>query len=103
MVETPEMLFWLAAWLACAAFVIEGQRRLGNGTGLVISYVLQLWVLHWLGVAIYILPWYWHADLALWYGLRESTYAVAGFAVGSTILVPFIMRKRGQGADGPPR
>ena len=75
-------------WLSCMALVLWGQRHKGRSSGLVISYVLQLWVLHWLGSAIYTLPWYWPPSPVLVDGVLQSTYAVAGFALGSTVLLP---------------
>lgn len=81
---------WLIAWIVCIAIVLYGQRREGGGAGLVISYVLQLWLIHWLGAVIYALPWYNRPSQALALGLEESTYAVAGFAFGSTALFPLL-------------
>src|SRR5438552_7867338 len=85
---------WLIAWLCVMAFVLWGQRNEGAGAGLVISYVLQLWVIHWLAAVIYALPWYLPADLPMALGLQQSTYAIAGFAVGSAIIVPSIVRRQ---------
>src|SRR5262245_24901196 len=83
----------LAAWLYCLFVVLWGQRREGIGTGLVISYVLQLWVLHWLAAALYTLPWYVAPTPFDRAGLQVSTVAIAGFAVGCMMIVPLLLRK----------
>jgi len=93
--ENTIFVLWLVAWIACMSAVLWGQRKNGAGAGLVISYVLQLWVIHWLAAAIYALPWYADsADVPIRLGLEQSTYAVAGFAVGASLLVPFLTRRR---------
>jgi hypothetical protein len=91
--DDTSFVAWLAAWVACMAFVLWGQRKNGAGSGLVISYVLQLWVIHWLAAAIYALPWYQAPDGPIRLGLEQSTYAIAGFAVGASLVVPFLRRR----------
>src|SRR6185436_1199462 len=44
--------------------------------------------------SIYSLPWFVRPDSALLFGLQETTYGIAGFAIGSTILVPWLFRDR---------
>ncbi len=83
MVSQAQFNGWLLAWVLCVAVILYGQRRDGNGTGLTISYVLQLWLIHWLGAAIYAFPWYKAPGRAMALGLEQSTYAIAGFAAGS--------------------
>jgi len=80
----------LCIWIGCLAVVLWGQRKEGSGAGLVISYVLQLWVIFWLGSAIYALPWFANADDAMKLGLEQSTVAIAGFAIGSTLIAPLL-------------
>jgi hypothetical protein len=92
MIERSDLTPWLIAWIAIMAFVLWGQRKDGRGAGLVISYVLQLWVIHWLAASIYALPWYWLPDPPMMEGLKQSTIAIAGFAVGSTVILPFLVR-----------
>src|SRR6516164_7379023 len=92
MVDQTEFLAWLIAWMGCLGAIVWMQRKDGTGSGLVLSYVLQLWVIHWLAAAIYALPWYKPADLTMLYGLQQSTYAIAGFAAG-TALVPLVLRR----------
>lgn len=93
LLDRQDYILRLLAWAACSAVVFWGQRKDGQGSGLVMSYVLQLGVLHWFGASIYALPWFWLADDAMVLGLQQSTYAIAGFAVGSTLLVPLVMRR----------
>ncbi|HTK29891.1 MAG TPA: hypothetical protein VL309_10085 [Vicinamibacterales bacterium] len=93
MVNPSEFLTWLIAWMICLLLTLWASRKDGTGSGLVISYVLQLWVIHWLAAAIYALPWYRTPDLPMLYGLRQSTYAIAGFGLGSTVIVPFVFRR----------
>ncbi len=88
MVNTTTFNLWLCAWIACMALILYGQRREGAGSGLVISYVLQLWLIHWLAAVIYAFPWYNRPSEAMALGLEQSTYAIAGFALGSTAVLP---------------
>ena len=95
MVDPSEFAAWLVAWVVVMAIVLWGQQREGSGSGLVLSYVLQLWLLHWLAASIYALPWYASPTKEMLDGLKESTYAIAGFALGSTVIVPMIVLDRG--------
>src|SRR6185503_15404652 len=84
---------WLVAWLACMAFVMWRQSKDASGTGLLIAYALQLWVIHWLAAAIYAFPWYGPPQLPTALGLRESTYGAMGFAVGAGIVAPALFQR----------
>jgi hypothetical protein len=95
-IDQQTFIAWLVIWIAFAALALWGQRRTGVGAGLTISYVVQLWMLHWLGAAIYALPWYETQDRAQVLGLEQSVYAIAGFALGCSILVPALTRSRNQ-------
>lgn len=90
MVGIEEFNTWLGLWLVGLALVLWGQRRGDQGTGLVLAYALQLWVIHWLAPAIYALPWFAAPSPVLLDGLKESTYAILGFAIGATILGPVV-------------
>ena len=87
MVSTQEFNAWLILWLVGLALVLWGQRK-GEGTGLVVAYALQLWVIHWLAPSIYALPWYMPPSPVLLDGLKESTYAILGLGIGATVLAP---------------
>lgn len=94
MITDNAYLGWLALWLACGGLVLWSQRRDGAGSGLTISYVLQLFTLHWLGASIYALPWYGPANVDTQLGLIQSAYGIGGFAVGSAIVLPVLLRRR---------
>lgn len=98
MIDNSNFLVWLGAWLLCMAFILWRQQKDDAGAGLVISYVLQLWVIHWLAAAIYALPWYQSPDLPIRLGLEQSTYAIAGFAIGSSLLAPALLKRKIAGA-----
>jgi hypothetical protein len=93
MTSDTSFLLWLFLWVACAGFVLWSQQRPRVGAGLTISYVLQLWVLHWLGAAIYALPWYNAPSVEMSLGLEQSTIAIAGFAIGCGVIVPLFSKK----------
>ena len=57
MVNAQEFLLWLGLWLVGLLLVAFGPRK-DSGVGLVLAYALQLFVIHFLGSAIYALPWY---------------------------------------------
>jgi hypothetical protein len=94
LVTQSEFVSWLVAWLACMALVLWRQQHAGAGSGLVISYVLQLFVIHWLAASIYALPWYTAPTPRMYDGLVESTYGIAGFALGSAVLLPLMFKDR---------
>jgi hypothetical protein len=78
-----QLLLWITIWFLIGAALVVGRMRTTTGVGLVSAFGLQMLILHWLAAAIYLLPWYWNLDLRVVFaGLRESTYAMAGFTVG---------------------
>jgi len=87
--------FLLAVWLAAAGVAVLARRRApAGGTGLVLAYLVGLWLLHWPAAAIYVLPDYSNFDeLVVEAGLRESVYAVVGLAVGVAVVAPFLCRR----------
>jgi len=95
--DTP-MLWWIIAWIPIVAAMMVIESRSHAGTGLVIAYVLQLVVLHWLAAAIYLLPWYWNLNEAVVFaGLRESTFALSGLAIG--VAATLLMGRRPRVSD----
>lgn len=94
MIEQEQILPWLLVWLASMLVIIGQQRRIGATAGLVVAYVLQLWLIHWLGVAIYALPWFTPPDDVLMAGLKESTFAIASFGIGSVFVAPALWRSK---------
>jgi hypothetical protein len=93
MITQGNYIAWLVVWMGCAAGVFWNQRKVGSGAGLTISYVLQLFTIHWLAAAVYALPSYHDADVATLLGFEQSTYAIAGFLVGSSIILPLWNRR----------
>src|SRR6202035_4966603 len=58
----------------------------------VLSFVLNLWLIHWAASVIYLLPWYAGTELNLTVlGTEHSLYAVLGFAFGSLAVAPFLL------------
>jgi hypothetical protein len=88
------LTFWIVTWMVAAAVVLYGQwKRKARGAGVILAYVLNLWLIHWPAAAIYLLPWYSHYDPSIVEsGLRQSTYAIISFGVGSVMFAPFLMR-----------
>jgi len=94
MIPVEQFNTWLAAWIAGFAVVIWAQRKASSGVGLVLAYALQLWVIHWLAPAMYALPWYGPPTPVLAAGLAQSAYAMIGFAIGSSLIVPWVWQAR---------
>ena len=78
---------WVIAWGAIAAVVIMRHWRRGRSVGLLLTYVLCFAALHWLVPLLQLLPWFPtpRGDLTA-AGLYESTFAIAGFALGVELL-----------------
>lgn len=91
--KIPEyLLLWLAPLVV---IVLARARGKMAGTGLVVAYLVQLGLIHWVAPILYTLPWYRGMDpLVVEAGLAQSLYAVCAFAVGSAILAPFLVRTR---------
>jgi hypothetical protein len=93
----------LIAWLGCLVWIalVRWRRRVG-GSGLVFAYLLSLWLSHWLGGSIYVFSWYNFQDWRLVQtGLEQSLYAVAAFALGSTVIAPSLLALRPVSGGGP--
>jgi hypothetical protein len=83
------LLIWVGAVVALA---VGRSWRRTPGTGLVLSYVLNLWMIHWLAPTLYLLPWYHGVDQRIVEaGLEQSAYAVTAFAFASLLLTPFLL------------
>ena len=84
-----QLLLWMAV---VGAIALARFRRKDNGVGLILAYVLNLWLIHWLAVSLYLLPDFRNYDpqiVAL--GFEQSLYAIFAFAFGSVVLTPFIL------------
>lgn len=100
MTSPYELAGWLGIWIGAIAVLLLVRRlRRVEGAGLVYSYLLGLWTLHWLGAAVYLAPWYEFRDPAtVLDGLVVSAYAVLAFVVGSVALAPVILATRASSA-----
>lgn len=91
--DNTKLLQQLLLWLAAVAVIaIARARRKEQGVGLVLAYLLNLWLIHWLAVSLYLLPDFRNSDPQIVVlGFEQSLYAVLAFAFGSVILAPFFL------------
>ena len=89
--ENNKLLQQLILWMvAVALIVLVRLRRKEQGVGLVLAYVINLWLIHWFAVSLYVIPGYRNNDPRIvGLGFEQSLYAIAGFAFGSVVLTPF--------------
>src|ERR1700722_6804790 len=83
----------LTAWMIVIAIIaITRARKHTAGVGLILAFVLNLWLLHWAASVIYLFPWYPGLNLDFTVlGTEQSLYAVLGFGFGSLALAPFLL------------
>jgi hypothetical protein len=83
----------LISWMIVLAIMsIARHRRHTAGVGLVLAYILNLWMIHWAASVMYVLPWFRGPSYEFTVsGTEQSLYAVAAFAFGSIVLAPFIV------------
>src|SRR5580658_5859072 len=72
----------LIGWVAVIVFMAVARRRTHTaGVGLVLAYIINLWMIHWAASFLYLLPWYHGPQEAVTIaGTEQSLYAVAAFA-----------------------
>ena len=84
----------LLGWIILAFAIARHQRGPGSaGTGLVLAYVLNFFLLFWIPGALYMIPWYQGAlrePTVL--GTVQSFWGIAGFAAGSLLIAPAILK-----------
>jgi hypothetical protein len=83
----------LTVWMVVIAIMaIARTRKHTAGVGLVLAFLLNLWLIHWAASVIYLFPWYNGPgpDFTV-LGTEQSLYAVLGFAFGSLALAPFLL------------
>lgn len=84
---------WVTVWFVAALFIMVRHWR-GAAAGLVFTYVLMLAAIHWLAPAMYLLPWYTNVRYDLTAeGLRQSTFAILGFTIGSEVMLAISKRR----------
>src|SRR2546423_12762727 len=90
--EQHKLAEQLGIWmLAVFAVVVARWRRKERGCGLTLAYLLNLWLIHWLAVTIYLRQGYQGNDPQIVQsGFEQSLYAVVAFAFGSIVLTPFV-------------
>jgi hypothetical protein len=78
---------WVLLWLALAALMLARHVRAGRHVGLLLTYAVSMGALHWFAPALYLLPWggNWGLSTTL-EGLRQSTFAMAGLALGAEVV-----------------
>ena len=83
----------LALWmLAILVISVVRWRRNAATAGLILAYVFDLWLIHWLAPAFSLLPWYKNPEYRLIEaGVEQSLYGIAAFAFGSLFIAPFLM------------
>ena len=89
---TDNLPLILIAWMAVVALMAIARRRKRTaGVGLVVGYVLSMWLLHWVASVLYVLPWYRGPNEAFTIlGTEQSLYGICAFAVGSLVLAPVL-------------
>lgn len=103
MLEQFWLIVWLIVWVIAMILVIRDQwNPQVPSVGLPVIYLLSLSILHWFGALIYAFPWYkpTHPYLVENSGLvntlagfSESAHGIIGFAYGSIILAPWILKR----------
>jgi hypothetical protein len=90
-----DLLRWVVLWAATAGLLIVRHWRSEAGAGLLLSYLLMFGVLHWLGPALFLLPWHdQRGVLVTVEGLRLATIATLALAAGSEVVVWVSWRTR---------
>ncbi len=84
----------LIGWVVVLVVMAIARRRTQTaGVGLVLAYIINLWMIHWAASFMYLLPWYNGPSEAVTIaGTEQSLYAVAAFAFGSIVFAPFVVR-----------
>lgn len=85
------LILWML--FAITTVVLRMQRGLPE-VGLVWAYLANLWLLHWPGGLIYLLPWYASKQdtqyATVYLGFLQSTIGVFGFLIGAALLSPLL-------------
>lgn len=102
MLNESEFQNLILLWVIAGGVLFIGQWKLGQGTGLVPAFVLELFVLHWLAAVIYLLPWYSNLSPAIVYdGLQQSTIALVAFSIGALASTIWAYMRYGQAPRDP--
>ncbi len=85
----------MIGWILISFILVYIRWRRGVlGVGLIFSYMLQMWAIHGLGAAIYILPWYEYFEPRIVeIGFQQASYGFIALALGSSLIAPFIIQQ----------
>lgn len=83
----------LSLWMiAIAVLSVSRSRRREHTVGFMLAYLLNLWLIHWPAMLLYLQPGYRYYDTHIvLLGFEQSVYAVCAFVAGSIILAPMIL------------
>ncbi len=83
---------WLWGWLVIIAILFwHPWTKHERGIGLVFAYLLNLWVTHWPGAFIQILPWYSSSKMdVVEVGFIQSSYGMIAFIAGALLFRPIL-------------
>jgi hypothetical protein len=92
--EDNRLLVLLVVWIATVGIVaLVRWRKKEQGVGLTLAYLVNLWLIHWVAVSIYLIPGYKNNDPRLVsLGFEQSVYAVVAFAFGGLALTPLMLK-----------
>jgi hypothetical protein len=81
---TLDLRTGLVIWLVAITIIVIVQRiRPFSSVGLIYTYIVGLWLIHWPAALLYTLPWYWNEDIKIVEaGFTQSVYGIVAFAVG---------------------
>jgi hypothetical protein len=87
------MWFWVLVWvLTIAGTIMIRAHRGSRDVGLVWAYMANLWLLHWPGAVIYMLPWYSRIEYSTVHaGFVQAGIGIFGFCVGAAFLAPMLV------------
>lgn len=88
--------FCLIVWMIAISFtIIHHWRQSRPGVGLVMAHILNMWMIHWLPGALYLMPWYSQPrpiDVMI-AGMWQSLYATLAFCGGCYFSEKIIKKK----------
>ena len=90
-----EIFFWALIWVAGVSIVlIKTSKKTTAGSGLVLAYLFNFWLLHWPGAVAYLSSSSTALDLNIVEsGFRLSSFGMISFVVGNVFLAPKIVAK----------
>ncbi|MGQ0563049.1 MAG: O-antigen polysaccharide polymerase Wzy [Gemmatimonadota bacterium] len=94
MADQSTLLIELVLWVVFAVVVALVRSRTHQlSVGLVVAYMVNLWLIHWPAALTYLLPWYLPVDApAVFAGFEQSFYALAAFGFGALTFGPLLTK-----------